>query len=184
MRISEVSLPAQRAIIGSWRRRMCRPTAGFDRQLVAASTTTKAPDRAASVMRPRPGQPPDGGPMGSTTIQARFGESINPLGRFVLDRARALGMSRSELVRHLGYRHVGNGHRALSELLTTRQNCTVDRTASRRGSPSGERTRRRCNGGDRPSAARQGVSTHSGPRDSIPDGVQAAPALRNGAGYT
>jgi len=79
--------------------------------------------------------------MGSTTIQARFGERQYSIGRLVLDRARALGMSRSELVRHLGYRHVGNGHRALSELLTTRQNCTVDRTASRRGSPSGERTR-------------------------------------------
>ena len=57
--------------------------------------------------------------MGSTTIQARFGERQYSIGRLVLDRARALGMSRSELVRHLGYRHVGNGHRALSELLTT-----------------------------------------------------------------
>jgi hypothetical protein len=57
--------------------------------------------------------------MGSTTIQARFGEDIYPLGRFVLDRARALGMSRTELVRRLGYLHIGNGHRALGELLTT-----------------------------------------------------------------
>jgi hypothetical protein len=57
--------------------------------------------------------------MGSTTIQARFGERQYSIGRLVLDRARALGMSRSELVRHLGYPHVGKGHRALSELLTT-----------------------------------------------------------------
>jgi hypothetical protein len=57
--------------------------------------------------------------MGSETIQARFGEDTYPIGRFVLDRARALGISRTELVRRLGYRDVGNGHKALKELLTT-----------------------------------------------------------------
>ena len=57
--------------------------------------------------------------MGSTTIQARFGEDNYPIGRFILDRARALGMSRSELVHRLGYREIGNGHRVLAELLTT-----------------------------------------------------------------
>jgi hypothetical protein len=57
--------------------------------------------------------------MGSTTIQARFGEEKYSIGRLVLDRARALGMSRSELVGHLGYRDLGKGHRALAELLTT-----------------------------------------------------------------
>jgi hypothetical protein len=36
-----------------------------------------------------------------------------------LGRARALGLSRTELVRRLGYRRIGNGHRALAELLTT-----------------------------------------------------------------
>jgi hypothetical protein len=36
-----------------------------------------------------------------------------------LDRAQALGLSRTELVRRLGYRHVGNGHGALAEMLTT-----------------------------------------------------------------
>jgi hypothetical protein len=57
--------------------------------------------------------------MGSTTFQARFDEDIYPIGRFILDRARALGLSRTELVRRLGYRRIGNGHRALAELLTT-----------------------------------------------------------------
>jgi hypothetical protein len=57
--------------------------------------------------------------MGSTTFQARFGEEIYPIGRFILDRVRALGLSRTELVRRLGYRRIGNGHKALAELLTT-----------------------------------------------------------------
>jgi hypothetical protein len=57
--------------------------------------------------------------MGSTTIQARFGEDAYAIGRFILERARALGMSRTELVRRLGYSQISNGHRALSELLTT-----------------------------------------------------------------
>jgi hypothetical protein len=57
--------------------------------------------------------------MGSTTFQARFGEDIYPIGRFILDRARALGMSRTELVRRLGYHRIANGHRALADLLTT-----------------------------------------------------------------
>jgi hypothetical protein len=57
--------------------------------------------------------------MGSTTIQARYGEDAYPIGRFILECARALGLSRTELVRRLGYRQIGNGHRALAELLTT-----------------------------------------------------------------
>jgi len=57
--------------------------------------------------------------MGSTTIQARHGEDVYPIGRFILDRARALGLSRTELLRRLGYRKIGNGHKALAELLTT-----------------------------------------------------------------
>jgi hypothetical protein len=56
--------------------------------------------------------------MGSATIQARFLEDTYPIGRFILDRARALGISRSELVARLGYRQIGNGHKALAELLT------------------------------------------------------------------
>src|SRR5712671_3331573 len=92
-------------------------TAEFDRQLVAASTPTKAPDRAANVARPRPGQRPDGGPMGSATIQANFGEDRYPIGRFILHRARALGMSRSDLVRRLDYRDIDSGHEALTAAL-------------------------------------------------------------------
>jgi hypothetical protein len=57
--------------------------------------------------------------MGSTTIQARFGEEKYSIGRFILERAQSLGMSRTELVRRLGYSQIGNGHRALGELLTT-----------------------------------------------------------------
>jgi hypothetical protein len=55
--------------------------------------------------------------MGSAIIQARFGEDKYPIGRFILDRARTIGMSRSELVHRLGYRDIGSGHRALSALL-------------------------------------------------------------------
>jgi hypothetical protein len=57
--------------------------------------------------------------MGSTTFQARFDEDTYPIGQFILDRTRALGLSRTELVRRLGYRRIGNGHKALAELLTT-----------------------------------------------------------------
>jgi hypothetical protein len=57
--------------------------------------------------------------MGSTAIQARHGEDGYPISRFILERARALGVSRTELVRRLGYLQIGNGHRALGELLRT-----------------------------------------------------------------
>ena len=33
--------------------------------------------------------------MGSTNLQARHGEDVYPLGRFILDRARALAISRT-----------------------------------------------------------------------------------------
>jgi hypothetical protein len=57
--------------------------------------------------------------MSSATFQARCGEDRYPIGRFILDRARTIGMSRSELVHRLGYRDIGSGHRALNELLLT-----------------------------------------------------------------
>jgi len=57
--------------------------------------------------------------IGFETMQARYREDTYPIGRFTLERARALGISRTELVRRLGYRDVGNGHRALGGLLTT-----------------------------------------------------------------
>jgi hypothetical protein len=54
-----------------------------------------------------------------STIQARFGETGFPIGRFILDKARDLALSRTDLVRRLGYRELGKGHCALSELLMT-----------------------------------------------------------------
>jgi hypothetical protein len=52
-------------------------------------------------------------------IQARFGEDTYPIGRFFFERARALGISRSELVSRLGYRQIGKGHKALTAALMT-----------------------------------------------------------------
>jgi hypothetical protein len=57
--------------------------------------------------------------MGSTTLQPRLGEDKYPLGRFILNHARALGVSRTDLVRRLGYRDIAGGHRALSTTLLT-----------------------------------------------------------------
>ena len=119
--------------------------------------------------------------MGSTTIQARFGEDTYPIGRFILDRARALGMSRTELVRRLGYRRDRQRPQGARRTADDRHGSAADRKASRRRSPSGRGNCRRRHGGDRPTAARRGVSTHSRPRDCIQDSVQTAPALRNRA---
>jgi hypothetical protein len=55
----------------------------------------------------------------SSTIQARFGEDAYPIGRLVLECARALGITRTELVSRLGYRDLGKGHKALGAALTT-----------------------------------------------------------------
>jgi hypothetical protein len=52
-------------------------------------------------------------------MQARFGEDAYPIGRFVLDRARALGMGRTELVRRLCYPDISKGHKALTGFLIT-----------------------------------------------------------------
>jgi hypothetical protein len=57
--------------------------------------------------------------MGSPTFQPRFGEDRYPIGRFILERARALGISRSDLVRRLHYLDISSGHRALSAALLT-----------------------------------------------------------------
>jgi hypothetical protein len=57
--------------------------------------------------------------MGSARFQARFGEDKYPIGRFILDRARALGLSRTDLVHRLGYRDLTGGHNALSTTLLT-----------------------------------------------------------------
>jgi hypothetical protein len=41
--------------------------------------------------------------MGSTTIQAEFEEDRYLVGRFILERARALGVSPHDLIRRVGY---------------------------------------------------------------------------------
>ena len=51
-----------------------------------------------------------------SAISARHGED-SPLARFVIDRVKALGLSRTDFVRRLGYRDLTNGHRALSDFL-------------------------------------------------------------------
>jgi hypothetical protein len=52
-------------------------------------------------------------------IQARFGEDTYPIGQFLFERARALGISRSELNSLLGYRQIGKGHKALTGAMMT-----------------------------------------------------------------
>src|SRR6266436_186066 len=58
-----------------------------------------------------------GRPMGSTTIPPNLGEDKYPIGRFILHRARTLGLSRSDLNSRLGFRDTGSGHEALSAML-------------------------------------------------------------------
>jgi hypothetical protein len=55
----------------------------------------------------------------SSIFQTRHGEDAYPIGRFILARAKALGFSRTDLVRRLGYRELNSGHRALTELMLT-----------------------------------------------------------------
>jgi hypothetical protein len=55
----------------------------------------------------------------SPIIQPRHGEQEYPIGRVVLDRAKVLGLTRTELVRRLGYTSLSNGHRTLSGVLLT-----------------------------------------------------------------
>jgi hypothetical protein len=57
--------------------------------------------------------------MVSSTFQPRFGEDTYPIGRFILARARTLGITRTDLVHRLGYREIGTGHRKLSTMLLT-----------------------------------------------------------------
>jgi hypothetical protein len=57
--------------------------------------------------------------MPPTIMQARFGETEYAIGRFVLERAKALRLARSDLARRLGYKNLNAGHAALSELLMT-----------------------------------------------------------------
>jgi hypothetical protein len=52
-------------------------------------------------------------------FETRFGDDRYPMGRLVLRRAADLGLSRSEVVRRLGYLNADKGHRRLGRLLTT-----------------------------------------------------------------
>jgi hypothetical protein len=52
-------------------------------------------------------------------IQPRYGEDANPIGRFILDRTKMLGLTRTDLVRRLGYRGLTSGQSALSAFLLT-----------------------------------------------------------------
>jgi hypothetical protein len=50
-------------------------------------------------------------------FQPRFYEDAYPIGRVILARARALGLSRTDLVRRLGFANLQNGHTTLTALL-------------------------------------------------------------------
>jgi hypothetical protein len=52
-------------------------------------------------------------------IQPRYGEDAYAIGRFILDRTRKLGLTRSDLVRRFEYRGLTSGHSALGEFLKT-----------------------------------------------------------------
>jgi hypothetical protein len=52
-------------------------------------------------------------------IQPRYGEDAYPIGRFILDRAKTLGLSRTDLVRRFGYCGLTSGHAALTGFLLT-----------------------------------------------------------------
>ena len=57
--------------------------------------------------------------MVSSTFQPRFGEDTYPISRLLVYRARALGLTRSDLARSLGYRDLGDAHKALASALKT-----------------------------------------------------------------
>ena len=53
-------------------------------------------------------------------MQPRLYEDRYPIGRLVLDRANALGLTRRPLVERLGFAdRLAKGHRVLSEILLT-----------------------------------------------------------------
>lgn len=52
-------------------------------------------------------------------IQPRYGEDSYAIGRFILDRTKTLGLSRTDVVRRFGYRGLTSGHAALSGFLLT-----------------------------------------------------------------
>ena len=55
----------------------------------------------------------------AAVMQARFGENQYPISRLILHQARALGLTRTDIVRRLGYTDLSSGHRALTDLMMT-----------------------------------------------------------------
>jgi hypothetical protein len=55
----------------------------------------------------------------SSTIQPRIGEGAYPVARLIFDRAKELGLTRTDLVRRFGYRDLNSGHAALNGFLLT-----------------------------------------------------------------
>jgi len=53
------------------------------------------------------------------SIQVRYGEDAYPIARLISDRARALGLTRSNIARRLGYADIGKAHQVLATALTT-----------------------------------------------------------------
>jgi hypothetical protein len=53
------------------------------------------------------------------TMQARYFEDRYLIGRFILNRANALGLTRKDFVHRLGFRDLAKGHQALSKLMLT-----------------------------------------------------------------
>jgi hypothetical protein len=52
-------------------------------------------------------------------IQPRCGEDSYPIGRFIVSRAKTLGLTRTDLVQRFGYRGLTSGHAALTGFLLT-----------------------------------------------------------------
>jgi hypothetical protein len=55
----------------------------------------------------------------NSIFQLRVGEDSYPVSRILVDRARELGLTRRDLARRLGYRDLGDAHKALANVLKT-----------------------------------------------------------------
>ena len=53
----------------------------------------------------------------NSIFQLRFGENSYAISRFLVHRAGELGLTRSDLARRLGYRNIGDAHKALTNAL-------------------------------------------------------------------
>src|SRR5215472_15306289 len=55
----------------------------------------------------------------NSIFQLRVGENSYPVSRFLVHRARELDITRGDLARRLGYRDLGDAHKALADVLKT-----------------------------------------------------------------